>query len=199
MRVLKTDCYSSIRWTMLYCLELLPLLLNWTKPILGMERKLPMIEALTKRPQPMDKRYLFTIGFSKRSAESFFEALRVANIKTLIDVRLKNSSQLAGFTQGRDLPYFLRKLCSCEYRYCPSLAPTDDILTAYKQKKITWEQYENLFKVLLIERDVKKNISSDELDQACLLCSEASANKCHRRIVAEYLQNAFPCVSIWHL
>lgn len=143
---------------------------------------------------------IYTIGFTKRTAASFFGALREKGIKRLIDVRLNNSSQLAGFTKREDLPYFLEELCGAEYLHEPLLAPTQEILDAYKKKGAKWSDYEERFLALLAERRVE-----DRIDRALfevptvLLCSEPTPEHCHRRLVAEYLRGRWGDVQIVHL
>jgi uncharacterized protein (DUF488 family) len=118
----------------------------------------------------------------------------------LIDVRLNNTSQLAAFAKRDDLQYFLRELCGAEYRHEPALAPTEDILADYKKKRIAWEEYETRFVDLLIERAVEKNVDRRLFDvPAVLLCSEPSADRCHRRLAAEYLAGKWDGVKIVHL
>ena len=147
----------------------------------------------------MSNTCLYTIGFTKKSAKEFFGSLINMNIRTLIDIRLKNSSQLAGFTRGRDLPYFLNEICACSYVHIPSWAPTKEILDSYKQKKIVWEEYEKQFISLLTQRDIITEASNLILDKACLLCSEPTADRCHRRLVADYLAQHIGGMSIRHL
>ncbi|MGG7153047.1 DUF488 family protein [Clostridium neonatale] len=134
---------------------------------------------------------LYTIGFTKKSAQQFFEILGRNKIQKVIDIRLNNSSQLAGFSKGTDLEFFLKKLCNIKYTHDIELAPTKEILSDYKKKKISWEEYEVKFISLLNKRNSNNNIGNkfyDEIDGVCLLCSEQLANNCHRRLVAEYLK-----------
>ncbi len=142
---------------------------------------------------------LFTIGFTQKSAEEFFTTLRQAGIRVLIDVRLNNVSQLAGFTKRDDLAFFLREVCGCEYEHRPAFAPTHDILDAYKNKTIDWSKYEERFGALISERQIEREIEAERLDHACLLCSEPTASHCHRRLVAEYLKNRFGHIQVVHL
>lgn len=142
---------------------------------------------------------IFTIGYSKKTAENFFQLLIQTNIRLLIDVRLSNQSQLAGFTKKNDLPYFLQQICSCSYEHIPRWAPTKDILYDYKKKNITWQEYAERFSVLIAEREIEKEVQFLNLDHACLLCSEPKSDKCHRRLVAEYLNDKIGNISIIHL
>lgn len=138
---------------------------------------------------------IFTVGFTKKSAKEFFELLENRGVKRIIDVRLNNTSQLAGFSKGVDLSYFLKKIAGIEYIYRTDLAPTKEILDAYKKKSISWEQYETRFLALLEEREPQ--IRETRLfDEACLLCSEELPERCHRRLVAEYIQKANPAENI---
>jgi len=147
----------------------------------------------------MTKIKLFTIGFTKTSAETFFEKLKQFGVLKLIDVRLNNVSQLAGFTKKDDLKYFLKKICDCAYVHEPLFAPTKEILDAYKKKDITWPEYEKRFNELLISRKAHTLMSSSELKMACLLCSEPTPDKCHRRLVAEFFKHSFEDIEIIHL
>ena len=147
----------------------------------------------------MSKNTLFTIGFTKKNAETFFTKLRSAGVKTIIDIRLNNVSQLAGFAKRDDLIFFLKELCSCGYKHMPNLAPTKEILDAYKKKEIDWNEYVNRFSKLIIERKIENEIQDEELDNACLLCSEPTPEHCHRRLIAEYLKEKFGGIEIQHL
>jgi uncharacterized protein (DUF488 family) len=143
---------------------------------------------------------IYTIGFTKKSAGEFFEALKRAGIRRLIDIRLQNQSQLAGFTKHRDLAYFLQQICAAEYLHEPLLAPTKDILDGYKKKSIAWPEYEARFLALLAERAVETRIDRRLFEvPAVLLCSEPKATQCHRRLVAEYLAEHWDDVKIVHL
>ncbi|WP_353932920.1 DUF488 domain-containing protein [Okeanomitos corallinicola TIOX110] len=131
---------------------------------------------------------LFTIGFTQKKAEQFFETLIKSGVKRVIDTRLNNVSQLAGFAKKQDLQYFLQKIAGIEYIHILDLAPTKDILDAYKKKEITWDVYEERFNLLISQRQIEKKVSIDMIDKSCLLCSELKPHNCHRRLVAEYLQ-----------
>jgi len=143
---------------------------------------------------------LFTIGFAGKSAQTFFETLQNAGVKRLIDVRLNNVSQLAGFTKKKDLEYFLRVIANIEYLHYEDLAPTADILDRFKKKgEMDWPEYERLFNSLLEERRPEERHKPAEFDEACLLCSEPTAENCHRRLVAERLRDKWEEVVITHL
>ena len=130
---------------------------------------------------------VFTIGFTKKNAETFFGFLRSSQIKTLIDVRLNNVSQLAGFAKRDDLIFFLKELCNADYEHAPELAPTKDMLSAYKKGEIQWQSYEDKFLNLMSQRNIEKSIKPELLEHGCLLCSEHEPHLCHRRLVIDYL------------
>jgi uncharacterized protein (DUF488 family) len=142
---------------------------------------------------------IFTIGFTKKSAEIFFTRLKDAGVRRLIDVRLNNVSQLAGFTKKNDLRYFTNTICNIDYLHIPELAPTRDILDAYKKKKGDWALYEQHFLGLMRSRSIEDKMSGKILDGDCLLCSEEKPVHCHRRLVAEYLKTRWQDVEIEHL
>jgi uncharacterized protein (DUF488 family) len=143
---------------------------------------------------------IYTIGFAKKSAQEFFDSLKKAGINRLIDIRLNNSSQLAGFTKTDDLEFFLKELCGAEYIYKPILAPTKEILDGYKKKTIKWEEYEQRFMKLMAERKVEDIIDKSLFDvPTVLLCSEPKPDRCHRRLVAEYLKDKWSNIKIIHL
>ncbi len=131
---------------------------------------------------------LFTIGFTRKPAEKFFELLRSSGAKRIVDVRLNNVSQLAGFAKRDDLRFFARELCEMDYVHVPELAPTKDILDAFKKNGGDWNVFEDLFLQLMEERQVEHSVPKDLVDRGCLLCSEDKPDQCHRRLVAEYLQ-----------
>jgi len=128
-----------------------------------------------------------TIGFTKTTAESFFKRLQGAGIRHVLDVRLRNTSQLAGFAKSDDLAFFLRNIGGLQYSHQPLLAPTDAMLGAYKKEKGSWKTYEDGFLALMTERQIENKFTPDMLDGTCLLCSEAVPHQCHRRLVCDYL------------
>lgn len=142
---------------------------------------------------------LFTIGFTQKNAQRFFETLKKTGVKRVIDTRLNNVSQLAGFAKKQDLEYFLKTIGDIDYIHILDLAPTQDILDEYKKKKGDWSVYEQKFLKLIADRQIEKKVSPDLVDGACLLCSEAKPHHCHRRLVAEYLNGKWGNVSICHL
>jgi uncharacterized protein (DUF488 family) len=142
---------------------------------------------------------IFTIGFTKTSAEAFFARLQRAGVKRLVDVRLHNVSQLAGFAKRDDLRYFAKTICGIDYVHRPELAPTEEMLEGYKKQGGDWPRYEKRFLDLMAARQVETTIAPEALDGGCLLCSEDRPGHCHRRLVAEYLEDRWRNVDIEHL
>lgn len=143
---------------------------------------------------------LHTIGFTQRTAEEFFETLKRAGVDRLIDVRLNNISQLAGYSKKDDLRYFLRSICGIDYHHELSLSPTKEMLDTYRAGKIDWADYEPQFRALLRERKVERILNRDLFTGApVLLCSEFEPEHCHRKIVAEYLAKKWGDIEIVHL
>lgn len=141
-----------------------------------------------------------TIGFTKSTAEHFFERLLHADVKKIIDVRLNNTSQLAGFAKATDLNYLLSKIGHIQYVHEPLLAPTQDILDDYKKKKGSWQTYEHRFKDLVASRKIESKFTPASFADGCLLCSEDKPHYCHRRLVCEYLNNKWNgALSVKHL
>jgi uncharacterized protein (DUF488 family) len=141
---------------------------------------------------------LNTIGFSGKSAEEFFAILVRNNVRSLIDIRLNNKSQLLSFTSVKHLPYFL-KLHGMKYYYKPEYAPTKELLDGYKNKSIEWKEYERLYNEIVRKRNILKNIEWEFFDDAVLLCSESAAEKCHRRLLAEMLAKENSSIKVRHL
>src|SRR5260370_3764314 len=138
-----------------------------------------------------------TIGFTRKSAETFFTRLQKAGVRRLVDVRLNNVSQLAGFTKRDDLRYFTRAICGIDYVHVPDLAPTSDILDPFKkQKNGDWSLYERQFLDLMRSRRIEESVPRDLLDGGCLLCSEETPDQSHRRLVAEYLKEKWGALEI---
>ena len=142
---------------------------------------------------------IFTLGFTKKSAEVFFTRLKTNGVQRLIDVRLNNVSQLAGFTKRDDLRYFSKTICGIEYLHMPELAPTQDMLDAYKKHGGDWALYEQQFIDLMKRRQIERKVSPEVLSGGCLLCSEETAHHCHRRLVAEYLKEKWGSIDIRHI
>ena len=130
---------------------------------------------------------IYTIGFTKKNAETFFGFIKEAKILTLLDVRLNNVSQLAGFAKKNDLKYFLKELCGTEYIHTPELAPTKEMLNSYKKGDMSWDIYEDKFLNLMSQRNIEKLVKPTLLENGCLLCSEHEPHLCHRRLVVDYL------------
>ena len=143
---------------------------------------------------------VYTIGFTKKSAREFFGRLKQAGIRRLVDIRLHNASQLAGFTKKEDLRFFLEEVCGAEYVHEPLLAPTKTILDDYKKRKGSWEEYQTQFLRLMEERRIEDALDRGLLDRpTVLLCSEPEPDCCHRRLVAEYLRDRWGNLEIVHL
>jgi len=143
---------------------------------------------------------IYSIGFTQKSASEFFGTLKAHGIQRLLDVRLNNTSQLAAFAKQADLAYFLRKICAADYEHEPLLAPTQEMLDAYKKRKGGWEAYEHAFLALMQARNIESTLDKESFAQkTVLLCSEPTAEHCHRRLVLEYLQNRWEGVRIHHL
>ena len=143
---------------------------------------------------------VYSIGFTKRSAAQFFGALRQAGIRRLLDVRLNNSSQLAGFSKREDLAFFLREICGADYRHEPLLAPTQELLDGYRKEKRGWPDYERRFLALVADRQIEQALDRELFAvPTVLLCSEPMADRCHRRLVLEYLQAKWGDLAIQHL
>jgi uncharacterized protein (DUF488 family) len=143
---------------------------------------------------------IYTIGFTQTTAESFFGRLKGASVARLLDVRLNNSSQLAGFAKAKDLPYFLRELIGARYEHEPLLAPTQELLDAFKKRRGSWADYEHSFMALMSSRAIESALDpADFQTSTALLCSEATAEHCHRRLVCEYLAGHWPELTAIHL
>lgn len=142
---------------------------------------------------------LFTIGSNETTAQAFFERLQRAGVKRVVDVRLNNTSQLAGFSKREHIEYFLRAIAGIDYRHCVDLAPTSDLLALVKKTGMKPDAYEREFNLILNERKPEKHYQPGEFDQACLLCSEPTPEKCHRRFVVEHLRRKWGNVEIEHL
>ena len=143
---------------------------------------------------------IYSIGFTQKSAAQFFDLLKCHSIRRLLDVRLNNVSQLAGFSKRDDLAYFLREIVGAEYQHEPMLAPTQELLDAYKKLKGNWSDYERNFNALMAEREVDKRLDPNSFNvPTVLLCSEATAEHCHRRLVLDFLNERWGGVRAVHL
>lgn len=150
-------------------------------------------------PGSNDTIAIYTIGFSKKNAETFFGKLQEASVRRVVGIRLRNTSHLAGFTKRDDLRFFLRRVADIEYVHLPQLAPTEALLDDYLKRRIDWTMYEHRFDEIIAARRIETLVTPEQLANACLLCSEPSPDKCHRRLVAEYLQRKWGNVRIVHL
>jgi len=142
---------------------------------------------------------VFTIGFTKKSAREFFEKLRRPGLARLVDVRLNNCSQLAGFSKRDDLQFFCESILSIGYVHVRELAPTQAMLDEYKKGNSGWPDYERKFLGLMAERKIEDTVAREVIDGGCLLCSEVRPENCHRRVIAEYLQSKWGDVEITHI
>ena len=142
---------------------------------------------------------VFTIGYAGKNACQFFSILKQAGIRKVIDVRLYNTSQLAGFTRKQDIEYFLQTIIGADYIHLPIMAPTKQLLNDYKKGLVSWQQYITQFRKIITQRQIDRYIKPQDIDMACFLCSEVTADNCHRRLVAEYLAEHWPNISIIHL
>jgi len=142
---------------------------------------------------------LFTIGFTKKSAEEFFTRLQKAGVRRVIDIRLNNTSQIAGFAKANDLQYFLKAITGLDYIHISDFAPTQEILDNLKKKKGSWTEYEKKFCDLMINRRIINTATELLRDGDCLLCSEHTPEHCHRRLVAEHIQKHIADVEVVHL
>ena len=143
---------------------------------------------------------IYSIGFTQKTAEQFFTKLKSAGIRRLLDVRLNNVSQLAGFAKRGDLVFFLKEICGAGYLHEPLLAPTEEMLGGYRGKKLSWDEYEALFTALMTERRIETQLDRKLFAvPTVLLCSEPTAERCHRRLVLEYLRDKWGDVTISHL
>lgn len=142
---------------------------------------------------------VFTIGFTKKSAQKFFDMLRRSGAKRVVDVRLNNVSQLAGFAKRDDLKFFLKEVCGMDYVHTPELAPTQEMLDEYKKLKGDWQTYEKRFLDLMEKRKIEERIPKEVVAEGCLLCSEDKPHHCHRRLVTDYLRQRWGDMDINHL
>jgi uncharacterized protein (DUF488 family) len=143
---------------------------------------------------------IYSIGFTQKSASQFFGTLKAHRIERLLDVRLNNTSQLAGFAKQSDLPYFLKEICGAEYEHEPLLAPTQEILDAFKKHKGDWNVYTEAYLSLLRARKVERALRRESFEKrTVLLCSEATPEHCHRRLALEHLQSHWGGFKVVHL
>lgn len=135
---------------------------------------------------------LYTIGFTKKNARKFFTLLKNSGVKKLVDIRINNASQLAGFAKGQDLEFFVKELCGAEYVHITDLAPTKELLKDYQDKKINWNGYTTIFNRILEERRIAERYNVQDFDKSCFLCTEDTPETCHRRLVVEYFKKSNP-------
>ena len=142
---------------------------------------------------------VYTIGFTKKSAKEFFTRLKQPGLARVLDIRLNSNSQLAGIAKRNHLPFLLREINGIDYEHLPELAPNKEIFAAYRNKKIDWVTYERRFAALMVARRIESVVARDLVDGGCLLCSEPSPERCHRRLVAEYISDCWGDLGIEHL
>ncbi len=132
---------------------------------------------------------LYTIGFTKKSAERFFTLLKDNGVKQLVDVRISNNSQLAGFAKGKDLEFFVKEICHIPYKHIVDFAPSKELLDRWHKQEVTWEEYVKVYTDLLNSREILRKYGVKSFDGSCFLCSEDTPEQCHRRLLVEYLKN----------
>lgn len=142
---------------------------------------------------------LYTIGSGQKTARDFFTLLAQSGVKRVLDIRLNNTSQLAGYTKKTDLEYFLGAIARIDYRHMTEFAPTEALMDGYKSKKLTWQEYADEYARILADRQALDRLDASLFDAACLLCSEPKATGCHRRLLAEHLATKIPGLKIIHL
>ena len=135
---------------------------------------------------------LYTIGFTKKNAQKFFELLKNAGVRKLVDIRINNASQLAGCAKGTDLKFFMKAICNAEYEHITELAPTKELLKNYQDKVIDWNGYTVVFKKILQDRHIAERFNVENFDNCCFLCTEDTPEQCHRRLVAEFFKAKNP-------
>ena len=142
---------------------------------------------------------VFTIGFTGKTAETFFSTLKESGAKRVVDIRINRTSQLAGFAKEQDLQFFLPKIVGMDYSIHEELAPTKELLASYRDKKIQWDEFATKYRALIDQRDVLKNFTARDFDGAVLLCSENEPEKCHRTLLANLIMESFPDLKFTNL
>lgn len=130
---------------------------------------------------------IFTIGFTQKSAEAFFGLLKQNGVRRLVDTRLNNTGQLAGFSKRDDLKYFAKSILDVDYVHWEESAPEQAILDAFKKKEMKWDEYAREYESLLQKRRIESRMDLILGAAPCLLCSEAKPHHCHRRLLADYI------------
>lgn len=146
-------------------------------------------------------RQIYTIGFTKKTAQRFFELLKNNNVELMLDIRLNNTSQLAGFAKYPDIKYFLHVISDIEYVHDSTFSPSEATLKKYKKKEIEWQHYVEEFNQTMVKREIREYIQANYAieKRICLLCSESMADQCHRRLVSNEFKKVFSDLEIVHL
>lgn len=142
---------------------------------------------------------IYTIGFTRKGAERFFGLLQDAGVRLLLDIRARPESQLAGFARAPDLAWLLKRLYGIDYLRVSSLAPTKGLLADYRAAKLGWDDYARRYLAEMDPPRIEAELAGIDLNRACLLCAEDSADQCHRRLAAEWLKDRTPGTGIIHL
>ncbi len=142
---------------------------------------------------------VFTIGFSRKNTEQFFTRLREPGLLRVVDIRLYNKGPSAGFTNRNDLPFLLRQVNQMDYVHRLDMAPNEALMDDQRTNGVDYLKYKKEFRELLTDRRIETNVPKELIDGGCLLCSEPSAEFCHRRLVAEYLKEKWGDLEIIHL
>lgn len=142
---------------------------------------------------------LYTIGFTKKTANQFFELLIKHQVSKLVDIRINNVSQLAGFAKGTDLEYFVNQILKIPYIHIKDFAPTKELLKDYQGGKINWLEYQKIYNQLIEKRNIILKYNINQFNNACFLCSEELPNECHRRLLVEYFKEKIGDIEIVHL
>lgn len=135
----------------------------------------------------------------KKSAQEFFNIINDNKIDILADIRLYNSTQLAGFSKSQDLKYFLKQICNCNYIALQEFAPTRSLFDNYKKGYIEWNEYEKIYNDFLNTHAKLDFFVAFQDKRICLLCAEDTPKCCHRRLLAEKIANTYDSVVITHL
>ena len=142
---------------------------------------------------------IFTIGYTKKSAREFFGLIKANEIDVLVDVRLYNNTQLAGFSKSRDLEFFLAALCGCGYVWAKQFAPSPALFNDYKSGQIDWAACEAVYRDFLNAHTGLDFFRLYRNKRICLLCAEETPECCHRRLLAEKIADEYDGTEITHL